>query len=1117
MAAAGNECPKCHSANPPEMRFCGACGTALARLCAKCGFSNPAGFKFCGGCAAPLLGTAPAVASTRPAAAAEAPATPATPREAERRQLTVMFVDLVDSVRLSEALDAEDLRDVVRAYQGAVARAIEGSEGHIAQYLGDGILAYFGYPVAHEDDAVRAIRAALHCIEAMAQLREPLHKGQAIQIRVGIHTGVGVIGEVGAGLHLERLAIGSAPNIAARIQSLAQPNEILVSAVTRALAAEMFEFSSAEEVALKGVSKPVAVSRVLSEQGTQHQIAQNKKLGVRPLMGRDRELAVLQAQFAAARGQSGSTVLVTGEAGIGKSRLIYAFASGLPPDVLQLSARCAPHAQNSPLLPLVELFGQMFGVTPQSREILDDDAIRRRLASAQDADAFELLAGFLSLKTTGGAAVAALSSARRRDRTLQLLRELLLREAAMRPLVVFVEDMHWLDPSTLEFIEALMDPGAQVGLMLVLTARPSFASPWGFRPYLKKLELARLAPAEAAALVRSVSGLKPLPDAVLKDLLARADGVPLYVEEMTKAVIESGLLREGAAGYELNLPSTLRDSLAARLDHLGPAKGVAQLAAVIGRSFPYAVLAAIAPDESRVLRRHIDHLVRAELIQLDEAGNQETYVFRHALIRDAAYDSLLRKEREELHGRVATALQSTSAQECQERPEILAWHLEGARQLEASVASWTLAGHTAMARAAHREAIAHLRHAVEVLHRQPDSPARGQVELGLQLAIGGNHIATEGWSSEGVMRAFSRARDLCDALGHERPVFPALWGLWSYHLVAGNFRDSREISDELRAIAEPTGDPSLLVPTGHACGYDRLFAGDYRGALELTTPGIALFELQRERELVHAYQQSSSSAMCNISSICLWALGYPDQARKMAAQEAEIVALMDSRVCDVWNMASLQWGVATLTRDTAWVRRCEDRGLRLSAELENVFWPPLLSAIGSWAKVMDGDAGALAGVESGSGTYRGGGAGVLTTFLYALFMEACLAAGEIQRGLDLVPTALAYVDQSGELYFATEIHRLAAELLLARPTDRDDEATVASALGHIDHALALARAAGARSFELRAAMGRVRVCGGGAQRAEALAALADVHDGFTEGLDTPDLRSARALLGREAP
>ena len=1111
MASATQDCPQCHTANPAEMRFCGACGTSLTRLCGKCGFSNPPGFKFCGSCAAPLNNTAPAVTSARPSSAAVPPPASAG-REAERRQLTVIFVDLIDSVRLSESLLAEDLRDLLRAYQGAVVQAIEQGGGHVAQYLGDGILAYFGYPVAQEDDAIRAVRAALHCVAGMAKLRDAGLAVDAIHIRVGVHTGIGVIGEIGAGHRQERLAIGSAPNIAARIQSLAGADEVWVSAATRALTADMFEFSADQEVTLKGIVKPVSVCRVLAEQGTRHLIAQNKKLGVRPLMGRIGQLSVLQEQFAAAQQQHGSTVLVSGEAGIGKSRLIYAFASGLPADARQLSARCAPHAQNSPLLPLVELFGQMFGITTQSLDKQDEARIRQRLQRSGDADAFELLTGFLSLKTSGNTQNSSLSSARRRDRTLQLLRHLLLDEASKGPVVVFVEDLHWVDPSTLDFIDTLLEPGAQVGLLLVLTARPTFVSPWGFRPYLKKINLERLALAEAEALMRSVSGDKQLPDVVLKDLLARADGVPLYVEEMTKAVIESGLLRAGAGNYELNLPSTLRDSLAARLDHLGAAKGVAQLAAVIGRSFPYSVLAAIAPDDIVVLRRHMDHLVRGELVQLDASVNQETYVFRHALIRDAAYDSLLRKEREELHGRVAAALKTITAQECEQRPEILAWHLEGAGQMDAAVASWTQAGQNAMARAAHRESIAHLTHAVELLMRQPDSPARNQTELGLQLTLGGNYIATQGWSSAGVMGAFSRARDICEALGHQREVFPALWGLWSYHLVAGNFRQVREGALQLQAIAEPTGDPSLLVPLGHARGYDLMFAAEYREALEVCTRGIALFNLDLERALVGGYQQSSTSAMCNSASISLWALGFPDQAKQMAVRQSEISDMVGNRACDAVDMAGLQWGVVTLLRDTAWVKRCETRGLEISAEIENVFWPALLRFYGSWARVMDGDFSALATMEECINIWRGGGAGVLTTMFYALFLEACLKAGEVRKGLDFAPTTFAYVEQSGEHYFETELHRLTGELLVADAADRVDAVLLGTAMGHMDKACELARAQGARSFELRAAMGRVRITRGGAHHAQALGALAEVYAGFTEGFDTPDLQSAQALL-----
>lgn len=1111
MSPVTQDCPQCRTANPAGMRFCGACGTALARTCGKCGFGNPPGFNFCGGCAAPLNGAVPA-ALPATAAIGSPPPTSVTGREAERRQLTVIFVDLIDSVRLSESLLEEDLRDLLRAYQGVVVKAIEQAGGHVAQYLGDGILAYFGYPLAQEDDATRAVRAALQCVAGMPQLRESGLAADAIHVRVGVHTGMGVVGEIGAGNRQERLAIGSTPNIAARIQSLAGPDEVWVSAATRGLTADMFEFSPEQEATLKGIVKPVTVCRVLAEQGTRHLIAQNKRLGVRPLMGRMQQLSTLQALFDGAAQQRGSTALVSGEAGIGKSRLIYAFASGLPADARQLSARCAPHAQNSPLLPLVELFGQMFSITSQAVSVEDEARIRQQLQSADDPDAFELLTSFLSLKTTGSIANSGLSSAKRRDRTLQLLRQLLLDLARQGPVVVFVEDLHWVDPSTLDFIDALLEPGAQVGLLMVLTARPTFVSPWGFRPYLQKLNLERLGLAEAEALMRSVSGDKQLPDVVLKDLLARADGVPLYVEEMTKAVIESGLLRAGAGNYELNLPSTLRDSLAARLDHLGAAKGVAQLAAVIGRSFPYGVLAAIAPDDIVVLRRHMDHLVRGELVQLDPSVNQETYVFRHALIRDAAYDSLLRKEREELHGRVASALKTLSVQECEQRPEILAWHLEGAGQLQAAVASWTQAGQNAMARAAHRESIAHLNHAVELLKRQPDSPARHQTELGLQLTLGGNYIATQGWASAGVMGAFSRARDICEALGHQREVFPALWGLWSYHLVAGNFRQGQEVTVQLRAIAEPTGDPSLLVPLGHARGYNLMFAAQYREALEVCTHGITLFNLDLEKALVGGYQQSSTSAMCNIAAISLWALGFPDQAKQMALRQSEVSDSVGNRACDAVDMAGLQWGVASMLRDTAWVKQCEERGLEISAEIENVFWPALLRFYGSWARVMDGDASALATMEECINIWRGGGAGVLTTMFYALFLEACLKTGDVRKGLDFAPATFEYATQSGERYFETELHRVTGELLMANTAGSADATVLAAALEHMDRARDLARADGARSFELRAAMGRVRICQGSTHHAKALQDLAEVYAGFTEGFDTPDLQGARTLL-----
>lgn len=1111
-------CSQCAAANPVGMRFCGSCGCPLADPCPQCGFENPPEFKFCGQCASPLardsaLPGADRSSSYPSARSSVTPLPPSGLRDvAERRQLTVVFCDLVGSVRLSEAVDAEELREIVRAYQKVVSEVVEQHEGHIAQFLGDGILVYFGYPTAHEDDAARAVRAGLRSIEEVRRLNEEGRVSTPIEIRVGIHTGVGVIGEVGGATKHEQLVIGNAPNIAARVQGAAEPGQVLISGETLKIVDGLFEFDARREVTLKGVSKPMQVGAVRSESGLRRRFDVEAKRGLRPLVGRDKELRQLEDRLASARSGQGGTVLLTGEAGLGKSRLLHGFAMAHKDDVIELTAQCSAYSQNSALFPLVEMYRQLLGL---NQDASDTHRLRHRLAhdGVTDPTAFSLLAEFLSVQRSDTDPEPALSPLKRRDRTLGLLSQVLLTRAAQQPVIVTIEDLHWVDPSTLEFIESLMELGADTSLLMLLSARPSFTAPWGFRPYLTQIKLERLSAETAGRIVDAVAGGKSVPAEVRKQLLAKADGVPLYIEEMTKAVIESGILRETNRGYELNLPSTLRDSLVARLDHLGEAKIVAQLAAVIGRSFSYGILSAISNLEGRFLRRHLDHLIQAELIELDASAAHESYTFRHALIRDAAYDSLLRKQREALHQQVADTLRTNAADEITERPELLAWHLEGAGLLDEAAEAWTNAGQRAQERAANREAVAHFSRAVALLTKQPESLSRDQKELGVQIALGAAYIATDGWASEGVRTAFGRAGDLCRIMGHTQPVFPALWGLWSYHLVAGHHKASKELAQELRQIAEPTKDPKLIVPMSHACGYAALFNADYRTALEAANRGIALFDLEREGELCLMYQQSNTIALYDIFSTSSWMLGYPDQAKKMALEGEALSAKLQHPHASAFYYASLLWGVALVRRDADWIARAVDELLKISSEIDNVFWPPFARVIGGWANVMTGHLDAVSEVQDNLQTWHAMGTGVLSTTCYSLLMQAYLVSGRHEEGFQIAAKAKQHVAQWEEHHFESEIYRIEAELLAAVAKSKQSDEDLDLALQRADHAVSLARACEARSMELRAATTRARLYQGHARHQEALKELRELYDGFNEGLDTPDLKDARKLLG----
>jgi len=1102
------------------MRFCGSCGGPLSGHCDRCGFENPPEHKFCGQCASPLhdagrssgsehaSGVPPARTSVIKSLSTEAAR-----GAAERRQLTVVFCDIVESVQLSQAVDAEELREILRAYQDVVGEAVERHDGHVAQFLGDGILVYFGYPAAHEDDAARAIRAALESIDAVKRLNEERRVSVPIAIRVGIHTGMGVVGEVGgAGKH-ENLAIGNTPNIAARLQGIARPNQVVISGETLAIVDGLFEIEGLREATLKGVGAPMQVATVVSASGLRGRIAVQARAGLRPLVGRERDLKVLQERLESARHGRGQTVLVAGDAGMGKSRLLNDFLTGQSPDVLQLATHCSPYSTNSALLPLVELYRQLLGLDQGGSEA---SVLTQRLQrdGITDPHAAWLLASFLSVDGFGAELEPELSPVKRRERTLQLLSQLLLAQAALQPVIATFEDLHWIDPSTLEFIESVMEVGASRSLLILLTARPAFTAPWGFRPYLTQIVLERLSLEEAARIVNAVADGKALPPEIQREILAKTDGVPLYVEETTKAVIDSGMVRKVGDRYALNVPATLRDSLTARLDRLGDSREIAQLAAVIGREFSYDLLATVSPSGGRFLRRHLDQLMRAELIERNASAKQESYIFRHALIRDVAYDSLLRRTRQEFHGDIAVALQTTFADKARERPEFLAPHLEGAGRTAEAAAAWQRAAQSAQGRAAIHEAIAHYNHALELVSTLPENVARNQQELEIQGALGALYTATRGWSAPEVQAAYSQARALCEKMGDAEPLFPVLWGLWSYHLVSGQYHEALELTGRLHKMSGETGDPKRIISAHHALGYQAVFSQcDYQRGLEVARAGIELFDLQREREMVAAQQMSSTCALYDIGAEALWTLGYPAQAREMGRRAIATAKQLDHKPTLTFATASTVWGIAQLLRDLDWICEAADETLALSREEDFSFWPPLVSMFRAWAETERGDLGKVPKIRESLDIYRAAGAGVLSTTGYALVMHGLLAAERYDECLEVAAEAHSWVERSKEHHFESEILRLEGELLAALSRRRSSDEDRESAFARLDRARDFARARGARSLELRAAISRVRVCGpDDARRGDAVAQLREVYDWFTEGFDTADLKTAQRLL-----
>ena len=818
--------------------------------------------------------------------------------EAERRQLTVLFCDLVDSTVLASQLDPEELREVVRAYQEACAKVIARFEGHIAQYLGDGLLVYFGYPLAHEDDAQRAVRAGLGIVEALGQLNTRLgqERGVHLAVRLGIHTGLVVVGEVGGGTRQEQLALGETPNLAARLQGLAASNTVVISAATWQLLGGFFACQSLGTRPIRGLAQPIEVYQVLYESTARSRLDVAGSAGLTPLIGREQEVGLLLERWAQVKDGLGQVVLLSGEAGIGKSRLVEVLKAHVAtePQAWLTPCQCSPYHQNSVLYPMIDLLERV------ALQFERDETPQQKLSKLEGylvqyglplAEAVPLFAGLLSLPLGSSYAPLNMSPEQQKQKTLQAILTTLLRRAAQQPLLFVMEDLHWVDPSTLELLSLLVDQGPTARILTLFTFRPDFTPPWTGRSHLTQLTLHRLTPRQAAEMTGRVAHRKALPAEVVEQVVAKTDGVPLFVEELTKMVLESGLLQEREEHYELTgplpplaIPATLHDSLMARLDRLATVKGLAQLGATLGREFAYDLLQAVSPWDEGTLRRGLQQLVEAEFLYQQGLPPQATYLFKHALIQDAAYQSLLRSTRQQHHQRIAQVLEAQFPDICETQPELLAQHYTEAGLMAQAIPYWQQAGQRAIERSANLEAIGHLTKGLEVLTTLPDTPDRTRQELDLQTALGPALRNIKGWSAPEAAQAYTRARELCQQVGETPQLFPVLFGLWTSSIVRPEFQTARELGEQLLRLGQHASDPTLLLQAHWVLGFTLFFMGAFAPARAHLEHVMALYDPQQHRSHTLLYGQDPGATSLYYAALALWYLGYPDQALQRGQQ-----------------------------------------------------------------------------------------------------------------------------------------------------------------------------------------------------------------------------------------
>ena len=739
------------------------------------------------------------------------PGTGIAPRDiAERRQVTVMFSDLVGSTALSARMDPEDLREVISAYQKCVAETVRRFDGFVAKYMGDGVLVYFGYPQAHEDDAERAVRAGLELIAAVGALKSAVQ----LQTRVGISTGLVVVGDlVGSGEAQELGIVGETPNLAARIQAAAAPDSLVVSEATWRLAGPAFEYEDLSLRELKGIPGTVRLWRVIGEGAARGRFDARLIRGLAPLVGRSEEIALLRHRWAYASDGDGQLVLLSAPAGVGKSRLTQAFRESLDevrPTCLQLFG--SPFHTNSAFYPFIRSLEWMSAIVrtdPPLRKLEKLEAVLRP-AQAGDSDAVPLMAALLSIPFGERYPVLQINEQVQKQRTMEVIEQQVVQLTGIGPALILVEDAHWMDATSLQLLDRIIRRVVDLPVMIVVNFRPEFAPPWSELGHTTMLKLNHLSRRQVVDLIGKLTHGKALPEAIVEQIVGKAQGIPLFVEEITRSVLESGDLEESEGRYvlrhsvrEFAIPPTLQDSLIARLDRLGAAKDVAFTAAIIGREFSYELIKAVSPLATEPLQEGLAHLVRSDLLGQRGTPPQAHYTFKHALIQDAAYQAVLKARRRELHRKIADILADRFPEVAESEPELLAHHYSEAGVPDRALEYWRVAAARGASGLAYVEALGHIAKAGTLIEGLPPGRERDEWELGFLVIEGPSRMALDGWDSRPAKLLYDKARATAERLGRPAEVFRSVWGLWMGAHSSGNHGKAREHLHEIFRLLPP--------------------------------------------------------------------------------------------------------------------------------------------------------------------------------------------------------------------------------------------------------------------------------------------------------------------------
>lgn len=1095
-------CSACGFSAPTEASFCPRCGAKLSLHCQSCGFRSPLGSHFCGGCGASLI-----EASETAVTGASGGFAPVRDQRPERRQVTILFVDMIGSTEMSVRLDEEDFKDVIYCYRDICASAVRQFDGCIVRYIGDGILICFGFPFAHEDDPIRATRAGLALLDNLQRFNAE-EEMKAIHVRMGMHTGIVIAGDLRSSDSFEAMGIlGETPNIASRVQSLAAPDRLVITNQTAQLLGERFDLIDLGLQQVRGVDELLHLFEV---SGERTEAVRERPAASHKMIGRQQELALLQDRFFRAQDGEGQVVQITAEAGAGKTRLVREFKARLEPAAfLPMTCYCSAYSRSSAFYPIIEMIRRV--VRPDGEADADELAanLQRAFVGLQTItpEAAALVAELLELPVS--AAIKDIPPARRRELLLEVLTQWVLRQSEDVPVVLVIEDLHWADASTTTLLRHIVERLSNWRVMAIFTFRPELTAEWLLGPQVTRLGLRRLSKNEARALTAQIAETSTVPEDIIASIVAKTGGIPLFIEELTKAVLAGASSADHdpvrLTALVDSIPSTLRGSLAARLDRLQIAKPLAQVAATLGLTFDSEVLAAVTGESQPALRAQLDELLRQGFIHQHGTQVQAKYSFKHALIQEAAYDSLLKSERRSMHRRIAEVISTQFADVVAATPEVLAEHYAAADLAEAAIAHWEAAGNKAAERSANVEAASHFANALAILRRLPDTAERARRELSLELERGSQLLAIKGNAAPQVEEVFTRAYQLSWRLGEHRLLFRALYGLMMFFIVRGQLEKAHQCGVRLIEQADRAGDDGLQLQAKRPLGLTQFYLGQFSSAKETLKQALRLYDPDRHHH--HRFEYGSDPAVlaqCNLAWT-EWFVGLPDTAVADSA-EAMARAIQLNHPHSLGFALSFEASIRQSRGEPNEALQAAEQAIQIGQSYRFPYWSAWGRILRGWAigRLVRPAAGVVE-IKAGLDDYRATGAELIRPYGLMLLAETLGAEGAVEDALTLLNEAIDITEANRTLFCGPELYRLRGSLLLA--ADPQDDAG-----GHdLEKAADLAHALGSPMLELRALVSLVSASPHRDSSAP-LGRLERLRAAMTEGFATTDLTEAARVI-----